>query len=98
MTAPIGHTTRLHRNDELMAAPVDDDIVFLNPATNNYVALDGIGRRIWELLAEPRTLGELVTALRHEFEGAPETIADDLRTFIAELVSEGMIRLDAAGP
>ncbi len=93
----MDETMILQRNNELMAAPVDDDIVFLNPATNNYVALDAIGRRIWSLLERPQTIGELTTAVQREFSGDPETISDDIRDFVDELASEGMIRVGNAG-
>ena len=42
------------RTEGLMSTPVDDEIVFLNPGTDSYVALDWIGRRIWEMLESPQ--------------------------------------------
>ena len=58
------------RNDEMMSAPVDREIVFLDQSTDSYVALDEVGRRIWDLLERPRRLGELVDLLCAEFDGA----------------------------
>jgi hypothetical protein len=82
------------RNDQLMSAPVDDDLVFLNPATNSYVALDAIGRRIWDLLQQPSTLGDLISTVTATFDGDRGTIAEEVRAFVRELETEGMVRVE----
>lgn len=86
------------RNDELMSAPVDDEVVFLNPATGNYVALDAIGRRVWELLEAPTTLTSLVDYLVEEFNGDRDDIKTDVVTFLDDLVTEGMVCVDDRPP
>jgi hypothetical protein len=85
------------RNDELMSAPVDREIVFLNPATDSYVGLDEIGRRIWELLDRPRRIGQLVDLLCDEFDGAPDVIRSDVLVFLQALEGEGMVGVDHRG-
>lgn len=79
------------RRDHLTSAPVDRDIVFLNPATDSYVALDEIGRRIWELLESPREVAGLIGELSDEFDGSRESIAADVLLFLGELEREGMV-------
>jgi hypothetical protein len=81
------------RNDELPSAPVDREIVFLNLPKETYVALDEIGRRIWELLERPRPVGELIDALEREFTGPPEQIAADVIAFLDELQGDGMLNV-----
>lgn len=85
------------RNDELMSAPVDREIVFLNQATDSYIALDEIGRRIWELLERPREIGELLDLLCDEFDGPRDVIASDLFSFLRELDEEGIVGVDDGG-
>lgn len=82
------------RNDSLMSAPVDDDIVFLNPASDSYVALDAMGRRIWELLAQPMSVAALVDTLSAQFEGDRADIHGDVIAFLEELVNEGLVRVE----
>ena len=48
------------RSEDLMSAPVDREIVFLHPTADSYVALDEIGRRVWELIESPRRIAGLV--------------------------------------
>ena len=85
------------RNDELMSAPVDQEIVFLNEATDSYIALDEVGRRVWELLQRPHRLGDLVDLLCADFDGPREVITADVVGFLRELDSEGMVRIDDRG-
>ena len=84
------------RNDELLSAPVDREIVFLNTGIDSYVALDEIGRRIWELLEQPRPIAELVSELETEYSGSPDTIASDVIAFLEELEGDGMVRVVAS--
>ena len=85
------------RNDEMMSAPVDRELVFLNPSTDSYVALDAVGRRIWDLLERPRRVEELVDVLCAEFDGPRATITADVAAFLAELDREGIVRIDDGG-
>ena len=88
---PINLTTRLERAQDLMSTQVDDDIVILNLKTNHYIALDAIGRRIWELLANPIGVDQICEQLNQEFRGSPEQIRADVLAFLNELESEDML-------
>jgi hypothetical protein len=83
----------LARNEELPSANVDREIVFLNGSMDSYVALDEIGRRIWELLESPRRVSELVAELGAQFDGPQGVIEVDVVTFLRELEHEGMVRV-----
>ncbi len=80
------------RTEGLYAAPVDKDIVILNEATNNYIALDEIGREIWDLLAEPRRVGDLAAQLSEQYDATAEQIAADILPFLDELERDGMVK------
>ncbi len=89
----IEMTTCVIRLGGLQTANVDDDIVILNMTTNNYVALDDIGRRIWELIETPRRVEELCAQLTDEFNGVPERIQADVLSFLNELENEKLLRV-----
>jgi hypothetical protein len=64
----------------------------LDPRGSRYFALDAIGRRIWDLLAQPRQIDALCRTLTDEFAVEPETCRGDVLAFLehlsdAELVS-----------
>ena len=89
----MGPGSRVVRNDQLPSAKVDEDIVFLNDTMDSYVAVDEIGRQIWELLASPRRVDELVAELSKQYSGAKSTIETDVVTFLEQLEREGIVRV-----
>jgi hypothetical protein len=83
----------VRRNAELMAAPVDNELVILGLISNNYIALDEIGRRIWELLETEHPVDDLCHLLGQEYEATPEQIAADMLPFLTELQDEGIVHV-----
>jgi hypothetical protein len=85
--------SQIVRNDDLPSAPVDREIVFLNARLERYVALDDVGRRIWEKLAVPILVATLVDELEREFSAPTGAIVRDVLAFVSELEDEGMVRV-----
>jgi hypothetical protein len=81
------------RVTHLLTAPVDDEIVILNPRSDNYIGLDAIGRAIWDLLETPLDVGALCERLANTFDATSEQIAADVVPFLEELVQEGLVRV-----
>jgi len=92
---PIELSSQIVRTENLMSSPVDNEIVILNMAKNNYIGLDEIGLRVWELFEEPCRVDEMCDRLSREFEATPGQIAVDLIPFLEELKDEGLIRIVA---
>ncbi|MHB8467265.1 MAG: PqqD family protein [Acidimicrobiales bacterium] len=84
-------STVVVRRDGLLTAPVDDEIVILNPERDNYGGLDAIGRSVWELIEHPRRVADLCECLSQEFDATPEQIACDLVPFLDEMADEGIV-------
>jgi hypothetical protein len=93
---PLTPISVVHRTGGLMSTPLGQDIVILNPATDNYVGLDEIGRRVWDLLATPGEVKDLCLQVTREYQGDAQEITADLMIFLNELASDGLI--DVAGP
>ena len=90
---PIRMESCLLRNEGLLSAPADDELVILNLPADNYLALDDIGRRIWELLETPTRVDDLCRQLSQEYAAASDQIAADVLPFLAELEKENMIHV-----
>lgn len=89
----IDTTTSVVRIEGAMTAPVDNEIVILNMKGNNYISLDPIGRRIWELIETPVVVDQLCDLLGQEFAGTREQIVADVVPFLEELEREGLVRV-----
>jgi len=92
----IDLSTVVVRREGLLSAPVDDEIVLLNPERDNYIGLDAIGRAVWDLLAEPSPVEALCRRLSEDFDATPEQIATDVIAFLDELVDEGIVHVVGA--
>jgi hypothetical protein len=88
---PLTADSILARNRGALSAPLDGDLILLNPLCDNYVCLDDIGRHLWELLAEPRTVRELCGELAARYGGDRERIETDTMRFLNDLIAEGLV-------
>ncbi len=82
------------RGKNILSTPIDNELVILNIVKNNYVGLDEIGLRIWELLEKPIRVNELCNQLSREFDATPEQIIEDTIPFLADLNDEGLVNLE----
>jgi hypothetical protein len=89
--AALSLETVVARRDEPLTARVDDDLVMLNPVQSRYFGLDAIGRRVWELLEEPRSVDAICTSLQDEFDVSPQTCRADVLTFLEQMVDAGLV-------
>jgi hypothetical protein len=85
--------TVVARRGDLLTAPVDDDLVMLDPRQSLYYGLDSVGRRIWDLLEQPQSVGALCSALEAEFDVPAETCQADVRTFIQQMSDAELVEI-----
>ncbi len=81
------------RNSGLMSTRIDKEIFVLNPVRDNYIGLDEIGRRVWDLIEIPTAADLLCHQLSQEYQGNKQQISDDLIAFLDELDSEGLLEV-----
>ena len=91
MNKPLQLVSVVVRKKDLPSTAVDADLVILNLATNNYIGLDNIGRRIWELLDKPSPVAEIARMMCAQFSGPPELIERDVLALLQEMAEEGLI-------
>ncbi len=84
--------TTVTRAPGLMSTEIDDELVILSMSSNNYVTLDSVGRRIWELLAEPITVGALIRELEGSFNAPDGQIRADVLAFLQDISSDNLIK------
>ena len=82
------------RASDVMAAIVDDELVMIRLESDGYFGLDAIGRRIWELLDEPRTVGEICSSLLEKYDVQPADCEADVQRFLGELQEHGVITVE----
>lgn len=85
--------TRLCRHADLLAANMDGELVMMSLERGEYFGIGGVGPRIWELLAEPNTIEQLVDAIRAEYDIDETTCHADIIAFVEQLLTNELVCL-----
>jgi Coenzyme PQQ synthesis protein D (PqqD) len=78
---------------EVMARQIGDETVILDLASGNYFGLDPVGTRVWQLLAEGKTLAATCDILLGEYDVSRQDLERDLVRLVQELRTRGLIGL-----
>ncbi len=70
--------SKLRLPEQVVFTFVGEDAILLNTRTNQYFALDDVGRRLWGLMSEGKDLRESHAALLEEYEVEPDRLEVDL--------------------
>jgi len=68
-----------------------DAVVLMPAGAAEPAALPGTAAAVWDLLAEPASLAELVAALSEVYAVDPEAITDDVAALLAQLAELGAV-------
>jgi len=75
----------------------DGEVAILNLSTGLYYGLNSGGASIWNLLAEPKTVGQILDALLKEYDVEPEQCRDDLLRLLRKLAEADLIEVRNEG-
>lgn len=90
-TPEIDLDTSLAVSAHVLAQEFDGAKTMMNTHSEEYFSLDGVGKRMWDVIVQTQTLREAHTELLEEFEVTPAQLEDDLLALAAELVASGLM-------
>lgn len=82
------------RSPDLISTEMDGEVVMMSIEKGSYFGLEGVGGAIWERMAGPVTLDEIVAALLADFEIEESQCRADTEAFVDELVGNGLVVVD----
>ncbi len=74
----------------------DDWAVLFNPDTADAVGINPIGVVVWKKMDGTRTLDDLVAQVRSAFAEVPDTVNDEVNTFVDNLAQKGFVGYEAS--
>mgnify|MGYP001184990764 FL=1 len=77
----------------VVARKVGDEIALLDLDNGTYFGLNEMGSRIWELIADGKSLSEICDLLLAEFDVVRDILDADVRELARELNAKGLIRI-----
>lgn len=87
----ISSTSLVTAVQDQVSTTLDDEAVILNLRDGVYYGLNPLGARIWDLLQETRTVGEMQHVILEEYEVEAERCERDLLQLLNELAAKGLI-------
>lgn len=85
------HSRLVPNNEECAAKVIDGEAVIINLSNGTYYSMDKVGGSIWELLAEGRSVQEIVDGVVARYEIDRERALSDVGQILAELVAEKLV-------
>jgi hypothetical protein len=86
--------TVITRNNDPLQADLDGEIIMVGLEQGNYYGLGSVGSRIWELLEQPATKGQLVARLLEEYAVEQEVCEQQTIGFLNDLLDHGLISIN----
>ena len=84
-------TSVIRRNGDWLTAQIGDELVMMNSANSRHIGLTETGRRIWEILDTPSTIGQICTVLAGEYDADADEMTADVDSFLRELAGFGAV-------
>jgi len=79
--------------NEQVSCPLGEEAAILNLKNSVYYGLDPVGARVWTLLRQPRSVGELRDTLLSEYDVEPDRCEQDLLALLEAMRGEGLIEV-----
>jgi len=89
----IGRETVVTRSEEPVAVEADRTVVMMSVEQGMYFGLEGVGGRIWALLQQPRSVGQLCDQLVEEFGVDEQTCHREVVSFLQDLHLARLVHL-----
>lgn len=86
---------KIYKNvTDFLEAKIDDDMVLMHIQTADYLGMNQIATRIWELLLDPLSVDELIQKLLEEYEVEEEQCRKDVENLLISMKERGLIRME----
>jgi hypothetical protein len=85
-----GHTI-IRQAGDILATPLDGELVMLNLETGHYHGMDDIASYIWEVCVNPISIADLCSLLIERYDVGYDDCYSDTLSFINDLVRDGLL-------
>lgn len=83
--------TTVVRASDVLASPVDNELVMMDIERGMYYALNGVGSDIWERLAQPVRVTDLCAQLVQQYDVDRATCEADVLAVLNEMAGNGLL-------
>lgn len=83
--------TIINRNAQALATELGDELVIMSLESGNYITLNALGKVIWDEIAAPISVNQLIINLLQKFEVSEQQCKDETVQFLKKLQEQGLI-------
>ena len=94
MTKPINTKTSFSIPPQVMSRLVGDETVLLDLESGMYFGLDGVGKRIWDAVAEGKNCEEIAATISSEYDVEQEQAQEDVIEFLSGLAERKLVLVE----
>lgn len=84
----------VRKQGDWLSAKVGDELVMMSAEKGNYIGLNEVGTRIWELIETPQDVETVCAQLQAEYDVTPELCRAEVESFLDELMKHGAVAVD----
>ena len=91
----------MDQTDKPIANPIvvlreefDDWAVLYNPDTAEAVGTNPVGVAVWKRMDGKNSIEEIVSEIKNSFEDTPDTVSEEIATFVNTLAESGFVGLE----
>ena len=84
--------TTLERNSEMIHANIDNETILMSLTNGEYYGINNIGSKIWELLENSMSIGELIENLTTIYDITKEQCETDIVCFLTDMQEKEIIK------
>ncbi len=99
-TGAICATSVVTVSKDQISCDLGGEAAILQLASGVYFGLDAVGASVWQLIQQPKTVGEILAALLQDYDVEAARCEADLHSLLREMVAAGLIQIthDPARP
>ena len=89
----FSENTQITVEKNQVSTDLGSEAAILNLTNGVYYGLDSVGARVWNLIRQPRTFGQLRDILIEEYEVDAPRLESDLRSLLNQLADERLVQI-----
>lgn len=93
----IPFSSRVVPAPDVLFRMLGDEGVLVNLETGQYLGVNAVGARMWELLGTAASIDAMYAQLLREYEVAPDRLRGDVEAFVGQLVEHHLVQPSPAG-
>jgi hypothetical protein len=95
----VDDSTRLRPNrPDVVAKPVDGQVILVNLSTDVYYRLDAVGSFLWSMIEQGHSAGAMAGALARDYGADGKRAGMDVRALLDQMLKERLVVPDSSSP